>query len=168
VNLSTFSTGSGTSTLAAYINTVNSTINANLSTFSTANAFIPGDNGSTISTIYTNMLFLTSTLEGNISTYSTTWTPPGETYTSTLYTSSLFYGGLRQPFIQYGRSVINIGTHTVLPLPYKDANYSIQLTYSNLAQPTAAIFTSNVVSNQFYVTGNAGVNFYWTTFGNTF
>jgi hypothetical protein len=168
VNLSSFSTGSGNSTLAAYINTVNSTINANLSTFSSVNAFLPGDNGSTISTIYTNMIFLTSTLEGNISTFSTTWIPPGEIYTSTLYTSSLFYGGLRQPFIQYGRSAITIGTPTILPLPYKDANYSIQLTYSNTAQPTAVLFASNVVSNQFYVTGNAGVNFYWTTFGNTF
>jgi hypothetical protein len=95
------------------------------------------------------------------------WTPPTEIYTSTLYTSSLFYGGLRQPFIQYGSAAINIGTPTVLPLPYKNANYSIQLTYSNTTQPTAAIFASNVVSNQFYVTGDSGVNFYWTTFGDT-
>ena len=91
-----------------------------------------------------------------------------ETYTSTLYTSSVILSGSKQPFIQYGTASISPNLQITLPKSYVDTNYAIQLTYSNDAQPTEPIFTSNVRSNSFYVTGNINANFYWTTLGNIF
>jgi hypothetical protein len=167
-NLSSFSNNSTslTSTLASYLNTVNSTINTNLSTFSSVNIYPDIQSASTISTIYTNISNLASTFAGGVSSFSIT--PPQQTYISTMYTSSIFYGGFRQPFIQVGYANMAVGIPIVLPVAYKDGNYSIQLTYSNLTQPVNALFASNVNSNQFYVTGDIGTTFYWTTYGDIF
>jgi hypothetical protein len=43
--------------------------------------------------------------------------------------------------------------------------YAIQLTYSNTLQPISSLFTSNVQPSSFYVSGDIGKQFYWTTFG---
>jgi len=158
------------STLASYVNGVNSTINVNLSTFSAASLYL-GDTGnanSTVSTLFIGFSRLSSTLSKSLSSFKSGWNPPGQTYTSTLFTSSIFYGGTRQPFIQYGNSPMTIDTPTILNVPYTNTNYSIQLTYSNNTQPTRPLFTSNVTSNQFYVTGDPGTRFYWNTCGDIF
>ena len=167
VNISSFSTVPLIPMLTTYLNQVNSTINKNLSSFSTA--VLPsgggGTDASTISTLYFNIVLLTSSLSGNTSTFSTTWTPPGELYTSTLFASSITLGGIRQPFIQYGTGSIS-GSGTGVPLAFSYTNtYAIQLTYSNTTQPTSPLFASNVYPSSFYVLGDVGNQFYWTTFG---
>ena len=166
VNLSTFSTVPLVQNLVTYLNQVNSTINVNLSTLSTA--VLPsggGSDASTISTLFYNIILLTSSLSGNTSTFSTTWTPPGELYTSTIFASSITLAGIRQPFIQYGTaSISNPGTGIPLAISYSNV-YAIQLTYSNTLQPISSLFTSNVQPSSFYVSGDIGKQFYWTTFG---
>jgi hypothetical protein len=165
VNLSTFSTSPVFQNLATYINQVNSTINVNLCTFSSATSFPASSDSSTISTIFTSIFLLTSSLTGNTSNLSTTWTPPGELYTSTLYASSISLGGYRQPFVQYGfNTVTNPGTPIPLSTSYINT-YAIQLTYSNSTQPISTLFASNVYPSSFYVMGDIGKQFYWTTFG---
>jgi hypothetical protein len=76
--------------------------------------------------------------------------------------------GFTQPFIQYGNSIVNPPTAITLSTSYLNAAYAIQLTYSNATQPISTLFASNVASNQFYVTGDIGARFYWTTFGQLF
>ena len=165
VNLSTFSTSPVFQNLATYINQVNSTINVNLCTFSSATSFPASSDSSTISTIFTSIFLLTSSLTGSTSNLSTTWTPPGELYTSTLYASSISLGGYRQPFVQYGfNTVTNPGTPIPLSTSYINT-YAIQLTYSNSTQPISTLFASNVYPSSFYVMGDIGKQFYWTTFG---
>jgi hypothetical protein len=165
VNLSTFSTSPVFQNLATYINQVNSTINVNLSTFSSARTFPASSDSSTISTLFTSIFLLTSSLTGNTSNLSTTWTPPGELYTSTLYASSISLGGYRQPFVQYGfNTVTNPGTPIPLSTSYINT-YAIQLTYSNSTQPISTLFASNVYPSSFYVMGDIGKQFFWTTFG---
>ena len=127
-----------------------------------------GTDACTISTLYTNINLLTSSLTGNTDSLSTVWTHPQELYTSTLYASSITLASIRQPFIQYGSGSINpTGTGIPLPISYLDT-YAIQLTYSNITQPTTALFASNVNPSSFYVTGDIGNRFYWTTFGSIF
>jgi hypothetical protein len=165
VNISSFSTVPVFQNLATYINQVNSTINVNLSTFSSARTFPASSDSSTISTIFTSIFLLASSLTGNTSNLSTTWTPPGELYTSTLYTSSISLGGYRQPFIQYGfNTITNPGTPIPLSTSYINT-YAIQLSYSNSTQPISSLFSSNVHPSSFYVMGDIGKQFYWTTFG---
>jgi hypothetical protein len=124
-----------------------------------------GSDASTISTLYYNIILLTSSLSGNTSTFSTTWTPPGELYTSTLFASSITLGGVRQPFIQYGTGSISaLGTGVPLANSYTNV-YAIQLTYSNTVQPISSLFASNVQPSSFYVLGDIGARFFWTTFG---
>ncbi len=165
VNLSTFSTSPVFQNLATYINQVNSTINVNLCTFSSATSFPASSDSSTISTLFTSIFLLTSSLTGSTSNLSTTWTPPGELYTSTLYASSISLGGYRQPFVQYGfNTVTNPGTPIPLSTSYINT-YAIQLTYSNSTQPISTLFASNVYPSSFYVMGDIGKQFYWTTFG---
>lgn len=89
-------------------------------------------------------------------------------YTSTLFTSSVILSGTKQPFIQYGTATISPNLQITLPKSYVDTNYAIQLTYSNGTQPTQPIFTSNVTSSNFYVSGDPTAKFYWTTLGNIF
>jgi hypothetical protein len=123
---------------------------SSLSTTNTTFSNITGSNISSISTINSRLLY------------------SPQLYTSTLFTSSVKLAGLTQPFIQYGNNTIASPLLITLPVPYTNSAYAIQLTYSNNTQPISSIFTSNVASNQFYVTGDIGANFYWTTFGSLF
>jgi len=177
-NLSTFSTatlpsgGGGSdastiSTLYTNILLLTSSLSGNTNSFSSSvqPSGGGGSDASTISTLYTNIVLLTSTLSGDTSGFSTTWTPPGELYTSTLYASSITLANVRQPFVQYGVGSI-LPADTGVPLPKSYTNtYAIQLTYSNLTQPINTLFASNVRASSFYVTGDVGNTFYWTTFG---
>jgi hypothetical protein len=178
-NLSSFSTavlpsgGGGSdastiSTLFTNINLLASSLSGNTSFFSsTVLPPVGGNDASTISTLFTNINLLTSSLSGNTSTFSTSWTPPPELYTSTLFASSITLGGIRQPFIQYGTaSISNPGTGVPLAVSYINT-YAIQLTYSNTVQPIISLFTSNVQPSSFYVSGDIGAQFFWTTFGTT-
>jgi hypothetical protein len=92
-------------------------------------------------------------------------------FTTTLNTSSINIQGNRQPFIQYGSSILASGIgNVILPTPYVNSNYVIQLTYLTSAQTLfVPISISGVASNLFLVRGdlNASV-FHWTTYGNMF
>ena len=129
---------------------------------------------STISTTYKSLDSITSTLIGDIDYFSTSLidVPSSNKYSdeiraSTIYTSSITLSGLKQPFIQYGTRAVSL-TPVSLPVAYNNSNYAIQLSYSNTSQRTRILFASTVTSNQFYVNGDSGANFYWTTFGQLF
>ena len=124
------------STTAGGVNTIVNSINTNLDRYST----------SLISILSTNSA--------------------AEIYTSTLFTSSIILSGTKQPFIQYGSGTITPNLRVTIPKPYANTNYVIQLTYSNGTQPTQPIFTSNITTANFYVSGGLSANFYWTTIGN--
>jgi len=127
--------------------------------------------GSNLSSISTTNVGFSNAIGSNVSSISTinsilTYSP--ELYASTVYTSSVKLAGFTQPFIQYGNSIVNPPTAITLSTSYLNAAYAIQLTYSNATQPISTLFASNVASNQFYVTGDIGARFYWTTFGQLF
>lgn len=129
---------------------------------------------STISTTYKSLDSITSTLIGDIDYFSTSLVdvPSSNKYSdeirvSTLYTSTITLSGLKQPFIQYGTRAISLAPVS-LPVSYTNNTYAIQLTYSNTSQRTRLLYASTVTSNQFYVNGDTGANFYWTTFGQLF
>jgi hypothetical protein len=91
--------------------------------------------------------------------------------TRTLNTSSINLQGNRQPFIQYGSSILASGIgNVILPNRYVNSNYIIQLTYFNNSEVliTPLSFSGATTSN-FSVNGdlNASV-FHWTTYGNLF
>ena len=69
------------STFATYLNNINSTINAGLSTMMSTIMTNPmaqlGNDVSTISTLYTNIVFITSTISSSIDTFSTNLVPVG-------------------------------------------------------------------------------------------
>ena len=152
------------------------TTGSNLSSFSTftysfshlSTDLVYYTSGSNLSTVSTANVSFSNMIGSNISSISTInsrllYSP--QIYTSTLFTSSVQVAGLTQPFIQYGTSTIAAGLSITLPVPYRNSTYAIQLTYSNTVQPVGTLFTSNVASNRFFVSGAIGARFYWTTFG---
>jgi hypothetical protein len=137
------------------INNVASTVNTGLSTFTSPWSTVLGQSFSSFSTSY-----------GAIATKQ-------EVHTSTVFTSSVVLSGLRQPFIQYGSATLSgSGTATVNGgsglLPYRDALYAVQLTYSNATAPTTLLTVTGRASNSFDVAGSNSAAFFWTTFGNLF
>ena len=92
-------------------------------------------------------------------------------FTNILNTSTINIQGTRQPFIQYGSSILASGVGSVtLPAAYVNSNYVIQLTYLTASQ---SLFTplsfSGVASNFFLVRGDSNASvFHWTTYGNMF
>jgi hypothetical protein len=134
---------------------VASTVNTGLSTFTSPWSTVLGQSFSSFSTSY-----------GAIATKQ-------EVHTSTVFTSSVVLSGLRQPFIQYGSATLSgSGTATVNGgsglLPYRDALYAVQLTYSNATAPTTLLTVTGRASNSFDVAGSNSAAFFWTTFGNLF
>jgi hypothetical protein len=163
------------STVYIGINELLSTISSSINSFSSSLIQYGTSSDSTISTTYNSLDQITSTLVGDIDVFSTALVNlPNfsssfrEVYTSTLFTSSVQLAGLTQPFIQYGTNTIISPLLITLPVSYVNSAYAIQLTYSNTIQPISSLFASNVASNRFYVTGDIGTNFYWTTFGSLF
>jgi hypothetical protein len=143
------------------------TSGSNLSTVSTANVTFSNMIGSNTSSIST-LMNITGSNISSISTINSKLIYSEELYTSTIFTSSVKLAGLTQPFIQYGNNTITSPLSISLPVAYTNNAYAIQLTYSNNTQPISTLFASNVASNQFYVTGDIGAGFYWTTFGSLF
>jgi len=130
--------------------------------------YTSGSNLSTVSTANTRFTNMIGSNTSSISTINSKLVYSGEMRLSTLFTSSVQLAGVSQPFIQYGINTIAPGLSISLPNPYINSSYAIQLTYSNAVQPISSLFASNVASNQFYVTGDLGAKFYWTTFGQLF
>ena len=94
-----------------------------------------------------------------------------------LYTSTVTSFGVRQPFIQYGiiqllGPVVPGVPNVVLPVPYTDSNYCIQLTYSNHTDSLVPIrqfmYAVDATRSNFSVFGTQGKYVYWTTFGDVF
>lgn len=135
------------------INNVASTVNTGLSTFTSPWSTFLGQTVSSFSTSY-----------GDIATKQ-------EIHTSTVFTSSVTLGGTRQPFIQYGSGSLNGSGNVTIPLsiPYKDAFYVVQLTYSS-GDPTTLdpLVATNRQSNSFDANGTISEPFFWTTFGDMF
>ena len=136
---------------------------------------------STLSTTYAGVKDVINSISANIVRFSTGLQNLAitntELFMSTVYTSSIFYSGVRQPFIQYGIALnLPVATPTiptvVLPRPYQGSNYSIQLTYSNTTsaqlQVSTFVYATSVRSNSFSIIGTLGKNVYWTTFGDIF
>uniref|UniRef100_A0A6C0K711 Uncharacterized protein n=1 Tax=viral metagenome TaxID=1070528 RepID=A0A6C0K711_9ZZZZ len=136
---------------------------------------------STLSTTYTGIKNVENSISANITRFSTSIAniaiTKTELYMSTLFTSSISYAGVRQPFIQYGIALnLPLATSTIptviLPQSYKNSNYSIQLTYSNTTDLQLAastiVYATTVQSNSFSIIGTLGKNVYWTTFGDIF
>ena len=136
---------------------------------------------STLSTTYTGIKNVENSISANITRFSTSIAniaiTKTELYMSTLFTSSISYAGLRQPFIQYGIALnLPLATSTIptviLPQSYKNSDYSIQLTYSNTTDLQLAastiVYATTVQSNSFSIIGTLGKNVYWTTFGDIF
>jgi hypothetical protein len=167
-------TDSTISTTYTSLDQITSSLIADIDQFSSSLIDIPGVSsvssiGGYFTILSTSLVYYTS--GSNISTLSTitadlSYSP--ELYASTVYTSSVKLAGFTQPFIQYGNSIVDPPTPITLSTPYVNATYAIQLTYSNSTQPISTLFASNVASNQFYVTGDVGAGFYWTSFGSIF
>jgi hypothetical protein len=130
--------------------------------------YTSGSNLSSISTTNSEFSIAIGSNVSSISTINSRLTYFPELYASTVHTSSVKLAGFTQPFIQYGNNTVNPPVPITLLTPYVNATYAIQLTYSNSTQPISTLFASNVASNQFYVTGDIGAGFYWTTFGSLF
>ena len=131
--------------------------------------YTSGSNLSSISTTNVTFSNMIGSNTSSISTINSKLPYSPELYASTVYTSSVKLAGFTQPFIQYGNSIVVDPPNPITLLtPYVDATYAIQLTYSNSTQPISTLFANNVAFNQFYVTGDIGAGFYWTTFGSLF
>ena len=169
-NLSTVSTANTTFSNMIGSNTSSiSSLTQGYSILSTSIVFYTsGSNLSTVSTANTTFSNMIGSNTSSISSINSALLYSAELYTSTLFTSSVKLAGFTQPFIQYGNNIVDPPTPITLLTPYINATYAIQLTYSNNTQPISTLFTSSVASNQFYVTGDIGAGFYWTTFGQLF
>ena len=157
----------GASTLSAYDNTYKSTLsfiageNISLSADSSGNTLsfsaVPASNAttSTISSFLTNMSTLNASFGSNITSFSSPYSA--------------------QPFIQYGSTMTNSSGQATVTFsaltpngkPYKNANYTVQLTYHYsltpaLVKPLSFLINS---SNAFTAYGDANRTMYWTTYG---
>ena len=161
-------TTSSTSTLVTYINQMTSTINSDLSTFSTLTVF-GGSTPSTLSTFVTYINQMNSTINSELSTFSTlTYVP--ELHLSSIRTSSITVSGLRQPFIQYGTiSITSAGPYTItLPISYINTSYVVQVTFNGSTATNTAYVINTTVGNFTVTTSATGVSLNWTAFGNIF
>lgn len=160
----------GASTLSAYdnpTNTYKSTLsfiageNISLSADSSGNTLsfsaVPASNAttSTISSFLTNMSTLNASFGSNITSFSSPYSA--------------------QPFIQYGSTMTNSNGQATVTFsaltpngkPYKNANYTVQLTYHYSLTPALLKPLSFLIisSNAFTAYGDANRTVAWTTYG---
>ena len=134
---------------------------------------------STLSTTYAGLKNVQNSISANITRFSTGLQAVLASTTTlrinNLFTSTITSLGVRQPFIQYGMinilGPVIIGVpNVVLPVPYNDRNYCIQLTYSNETTSqvpiTQIMYATNITTSNFSVFGTLGKKVFWTTFGN--
>ena len=91
-------------------------------------------------------------------------------FASSLTTSEIYIKSNKQPFIQYGSSIINSSgfANITLPIAYSDTSYGIQLTYINYLAANLSslpICTIEINTNTFSINGSPSKLFYWTTYG---
>jgi hypothetical protein len=158
-----------------------SSVNLNYGLFSSYTGLGLISSESTLSTTYAGIKNVGESISANITRFSTGITTLLASTTvlgiNTIFTSTINHLGVRQPFIQYGiidllGPVVEGVPNVVLPVPYNDSNYCIQLTYSNntdsLVPITRIMYAVNVTRSNFSVFGTQGKYVYWTTFGNVF
>jgi hypothetical protein len=118
-----------------------------------------------------------STLQGplvtldNFSSVLSTQNSVSKINTGVLNTSTFQQQGQRQPFIQYGSNVLTVSGNNLLtlPIPYTNANYVIQLTYTAGETPRVVpLYSSNATPTNFAIYGDVNATFHWTTYGNLF
>ena len=169
-------TTSTVSSFVTYINELASTMNYNMSSFSASGSGGSANTTSTVSSFVTYINQLASSISFNMSSFSTT-NSGQEFRISTIYTSSIITGGLRQPFIQYGTATVSGGVGSVsvtIPVSYKDTSYIIQLTPAQTIAYAGTLIATVTSATAFTITGSAGAfsvpngSYFWTTFGNLF
>jgi len=89
-------------------------------------------------------------------------------YSANLNTSSINLMGNRQPSIQYGNSITNLGGSNIITIsPYINSNFAISLTYKDKSTPPVIpLYTSSITTSNFIVLGDPSSKFHWTTYGN--
>jgi hypothetical protein len=90
--------------------------------------------------------------------------------TGILNVSTLNMLNYRQPFIQYGSSILDGSSRTIaLNSNYIDSNYIIQVTYlKGDNPPVIPLSFNNITRSNFIVHGDSNSRFHWTTYGNAF
>ncbi len=101
---------------------------------------------------------------GNV--YNTTQMSTPSLLASSINANTYLYKTHSQPFMQYGASTFQtLQNAVVLPVHYANANYAIQLTPFDGTKSDLPPHGSTISVSSFYVHGEVGKGFYWTTIG---
>ena len=98
--------------------------------------------------------------------YNTTQFSTPSLLTSSINAQEYLYQTHAQPFLQNGTSTFQaVQNAIVLPVNYKDTNYTIHLTPWDALKTDLPPHASTISVSSFYAHGEAGKGFYWMTAG---